>query len=71
MDRRPRTQRGVAPHPLAVYEPGRLLTGLGHRLDNDPSEEPQMVANMRARNDVSGVVIEKILGENARSLYGI
>jgi hypothetical protein len=30
-----------------------------------------MVTNMRAPQDVSAPVLEKILGENARALYGI
>jgi len=38
---------------------------------NDPSKEPQFVAHMRAHEDVAPGVIEKILCENARRLYGL
>ena len=38
---------------------------------NDPSKEPQFVKNMRAREDVAPGVIEKILCENPRQLYGL
>ncbi|MGH7773859.1 MAG: amidohydrolase family protein [Candidatus Binatia bacterium] len=36
---------------------------------NDPSKEPQLVATMRAREDVPPSVIEKILCENPRRFY--
>jgi uncharacterized protein len=36
---------------------------------NDPSEEPLLVDTMRARGDLSDRVLDKILGENAKTLY--
>ena len=38
---------------------------------NDPSKEPEFVKNIRAREDVSPAVVEKILCHNARELYGL
>jgi predicted TIM-barrel fold metal-dependent hydrolase len=38
---------------------------------NDPSKEPQLVATMRARQDVSGDLIEKILCDNPRTFYAL
>ena len=38
---------------------------------NDPSKEPEFVKNMRAREDVAPAVIEKILCDNPRRLYGV
>ena len=38
---------------------------------NDPSKEPEFVKNMRAREDVAPDVIEKILRQNPRRLYGL
>ncbi|NIO08084.1 MAG: amidohydrolase family protein [Deltaproteobacteria bacterium] len=37
----------------------------------DASEEPELVAVMRARKDVSNEVNEKILSDNAQALYGL
>jgi predicted TIM-barrel fold metal-dependent hydrolase len=47
-----------------------LLIGsdYGH---NDPSDEPELVRTMRAREDLSEPLLEKILGANARGFYGI
>ena len=47
-----------------------LLIGsdYGH---NDPSDEPELVRTMRGREDLSGPVLDKILGENARVFYAI
>jgi predicted TIM-barrel fold metal-dependent hydrolase len=47
-----------------------LLIGsdYGH---NDPSKEPEFVKNMRGREDVKPEIIEKILCENPRRLYGL
>jgi uncharacterized protein len=38
---------------------------------NDPSKEPQLVATLRAREDVPGKLIEKILCENPRKFYSL
>jgi predicted TIM-barrel fold metal-dependent hydrolase len=38
---------------------------------NDPSDEPELVRTLRARDDLSPVLVDKILGENARSFYGL
>jgi predicted TIM-barrel fold metal-dependent hydrolase len=38
---------------------------------NDPSSERALVATMRGREDMPVAVAEKILGENARALYGL
>ncbi len=38
---------------------------------NDPSKEPQLVATMRAREDVPGNLVENILCENARKFYSL
>jgi predicted TIM-barrel fold metal-dependent hydrolase len=40
----------------------------GHR---DPSSEPGFVSTMRGREDLSDAFLQKLLGENARNLYGI
>ena len=40
----------------------------GHR---DPSDEPELVRTMRGREDLSDQLLDKILGENARVLYGV
>ena len=47
-----------------------LLIGsdYGHQ---DPSEERQLVATMRAREDIPGHITEKILCENARRFYSL
>ncbi len=38
---------------------------------NDLSKEPELVATMRAREDVPGRIIEKILCENPRRFYAL
>lgn len=38
---------------------------------NDPSKEPQLVATMKARQDVPADLIEKILCENPRRFYSL
>lgn len=38
---------------------------------NDPSKEPEFVKNLRSREDVAPRVIDKILSENPRTLYGL
>lgn len=38
---------------------------------NDPSKERESVKNMRERKDVAPEVIEKILCDNPRRLYGV
>jgi predicted TIM-barrel fold metal-dependent hydrolase len=58
------------PHLLNYIGEEHIVIGsdYGH---NDPSKEPDFVRNMRAREDVAATVIEKILCENARRLYGL
>jgi predicted TIM-barrel fold metal-dependent hydrolase len=58
------------PHLVQFLGEEKLIIGsdYGH---NDPSKEPQFVANMRARSDVPGSLIEKILCTNPRALYGL
>ncbi|HSK29427.1 MAG TPA: amidohydrolase family protein [Candidatus Limnocylindria bacterium] len=58
------------PHLLNYIGEEHLVIGsdYGH---NDPSKEPEFVKNMRAREDVAPDVIDKILCENPRLLYGL
>lgn len=58
------------PHLLTYIGEDHLVIGsdYGH---NDPSKEPDFVRNMRAREDVAPAVIEKILCDNPRRLYGL
>lgn len=58
------------PHLVRFLGEDKLIIGsdYGH---NDPSKEPQFVANMRARRDVPENLIEKILTANPRGLYGL
>jgi predicted TIM-barrel fold metal-dependent hydrolase len=58
------------PHLLDYIGADHIVIGsdYGH---NDPSKEPEFVKNMRSRNDVAPAVIEKILCENPRRLYGL
>ena len=58
------------PHLLNYIGEDHIVIGsdYGH---NDPSKEPEFVRNMRAREDVPPHVVEKILSENARGLYGL
>jgi predicted TIM-barrel fold metal-dependent hydrolase len=58
------------PHLLNYMGEDHIVIGsdYGH---NDPSKEPEFVRNMRAREDVSPAVVEKILSHNARALYGL
>jgi predicted TIM-barrel fold metal-dependent hydrolase len=58
------------PHLLNYIGEDHIVTGsdYGH---NDPSKEPEFVKNMRAREDVPPAIIEKILCDNPRRLYGI
>ena len=58
------------PHLLNYIGEDHIVIGsdYGH---NDPSKEPEFVKNMRAREDVSPAVVEKILSRNARQLYGL
>ena len=58
------------PHLLDYIGEDHLVIGsdYGH---NDPSKEPEFVKNMRSRDDVEPALIEKILCENARALYGL
>lgn len=58
------------PHLLNYIGEDHIVIGsdYGH---NDPSKEPEFVKNMRAREDISPAVVEKILCRNARKLYGL
>ena len=58
------------PHLLNYIGEDHIVIGsdYGH---NDPSKEPEFVKNMRAREDVPAAVIEKILCDNPRRLYGM
>jgi predicted TIM-barrel fold metal-dependent hydrolase len=58
------------PHLLNYIGEDHIVIGsdYGH---NDPSKEPEFVKNMRAREDVAPTVVEKILSDNARALYGL
>jgi uncharacterized protein len=58
------------PHLLGYIGEDHIVIGsdYGH---NDPSKEPEFVKNMRAREDVAPAVIEKILCDNPRRLYGV
>ena len=58
------------PHLLNYIGDEHIVIGsdYGH---NDPSKEPDFVRNMRAREDVPPAVIEKILCDNPRQLYGV
>lgn len=58
------------PHLLKYIGEDRIVIGsdYGH---NDPSKEPEFVKHMRAREDVAPQIIEKILCQNPRRLYGL
>jgi predicted TIM-barrel fold metal-dependent hydrolase len=58
------------PHLIRFIGEDKLIIGsdYGH---NDPSKEPEFVKNMRARDDVAPAVVEKILCDNPRGLYGL
>jgi predicted TIM-barrel fold metal-dependent hydrolase len=58
------------PHLLTYIGEDHIVIGsdYGH---NDPSKEPEFVKNMRAREDVAPQIIEKILCQNPRQLYGL
>ena len=58
------------PHLLNYIGEDHIVIGsdYGH---NDPSKEPEFVKNMRAREDVAPQIIEKILCQNPRRLYGL
>jgi predicted TIM-barrel fold metal-dependent hydrolase len=43
----------------------------GRGRGGDPSGQPEVFTNMRAREDVPGAVIEKMLSDNPRRLYGL
>src|SRR5712692_6149522 len=43
----------------------------GGGLPGDPSAQPQLVPNLRGREDVPARVIDKVLHDNARRLYGM
>jgi len=43
----------------------------GRGRGGDPSGQPEVFANMRSREDVPGALIDKMLADNARTLYGL
>ena len=53
-----------------ISEENHLLTGsdYGH---NDPAEQTQLVATMKAREDMPAGLVQKILCDNPRKFYGI
>jgi predicted TIM-barrel fold metal-dependent hydrolase len=57
-------------HTWFDFSADNLIIGsdYGH---NDPSKEPQFVANLRMRKDVPVALIEKILCQNERAFYGL
>jgi predicted TIM-barrel fold metal-dependent hydrolase len=58
------------PHLLNYMGPDHIVIGsdYGH---NDPSKEPEFVKHMRAREDITPQIVEKILCDNPRKLYGL
>jgi aminocarboxymuconate-semialdehyde decarboxylase len=58
------------PHLINYIGADHIVIGsdYGH---NDPSKEPAFIQNMRAREDMAPSLVEKILCENARGLYGL
>jgi predicted TIM-barrel fold metal-dependent hydrolase len=58
------------PHLLNYIGEDHIVIGsdYGH---NDPLKEPEFVKHMRAREDVAPQIIEKILCQNPRRLYGL
>ena len=58
------------PHLAQYIGPEHLVIGsdYGH---NDPSKEPEFIKNLRAREDLPPPLVEKILCQNARPLYGL
>jgi predicted TIM-barrel fold metal-dependent hydrolase len=43
----------------------------GRGRGGDPSGQPEVFGNMRSREDVPGAIIEKMLADNPRHLYGL
>jgi len=43
----------------------------GRGRGGDPSGQPEVFGNMRSREDVPGVLINKMLSDNSRQLYGL
>ncbi len=43
----------------------------GRGRGGDPSGQPEVFANMRSREDVPGALIDKMLADNPRALYGL
>ena len=58
------------PHLVQYIGEDHLVIGsdYGH---NDPSKEPEFVKNLRAREDLAPALVEKILCDNPRKLYGL
>ena len=58
-------------HMVAGTDYGHHTPGTTDRLAADPSAQVHMVNNLRGREDVPAHVIEKIMGDNPRRLYGV
>jgi microsomal dipeptidase-like Zn-dependent dipeptidase len=43
----------------------------GRGRGGDPSGQPEVFGNMRSRQDMPGTLLDKLLVDNARSLYGL
>ncbi|MDH3442438.1 MAG: amidohydrolase [Deltaproteobacteria bacterium] len=58
------------PHLIKYIGEDHIVIGsdYGH---NDPSKEPEFIKNLRAREDLPAPLVEKILCQNARPLYGL
>jgi predicted TIM-barrel fold metal-dependent hydrolase len=58
------------PHLVDYIGEDHIVIGsdYGH---NDPSKEPEFIKNMRAREDLAPRLVDKILCENPRGLYGL
>jgi predicted TIM-barrel fold metal-dependent hydrolase len=58
------------PHLINYIGEDHIVIGsdYGH---NDPSKEPEFVKNLRAREDLAPALVEKILCDNPRALYGL
>jgi predicted TIM-barrel fold metal-dependent hydrolase len=58
------------PYLVQYTGEGHLLTGsdYGH---NDPAEQTHLVSQIKAREDLSPTLVEKIMCENPRRFYGI
>ncbi|HLH27156.1 MAG TPA: hypothetical protein VK066_31950, partial [Chloroflexota bacterium] len=58
-------------HVVVGTDYGHHTPGTTDRLAADPSAQVHMVNNLRGREDMPARMIEKILTENPRRLYGL